>query len=231
MYFPYSGDERNEGRKRRKKWVNFVKLKRAKWQPTQYSIICSEHFKPDDFSRRFSHLEGRSFGCNNMLKWTSLGFAYSRHWFLCLLHIGNHFLPLVLRPLHSYCHHCLNSYFQQVPHGHQLSVGSLHRVLIFLLLTPYCLLSTIYNKRSNKVNVRKAMALLLKLKTLWIWAGKSEHSVLWVIFFIYYFCKFVCKHFFLQIAAGWYKPTNRAEICCVLVTFVIIVPHLSSMQT
>ena len=44
---PYSGDERNEARKRRKKWVDFVKLKRAKWQPAQYSIICSEHFKPD----------------------------------------------------------------------------------------------------------------------------------------------------------------------------------------
>lgn len=61
---PYSGDERNEARKRRKKWVDFVKLKRAKWTPTQYSIICSEHFKPDDFSRRFSHIEGQSFVAN-----------------------------------------------------------------------------------------------------------------------------------------------------------------------
>ena len=70
---PYSGDERNEARKRRKKWVDFVKLKRAKWQPSQYSIICSEHFKPDDFSRRFSRIEGQSFVGNNVLKRDEFG--------------------------------------------------------------------------------------------------------------------------------------------------------------
>ena len=70
---PYSGDKRNEARKRRKKWVDFVKLKRAKWQPSQYSIICSEHFKPDDFSRRFSRIEGQSFVGNNVLKRDEFG--------------------------------------------------------------------------------------------------------------------------------------------------------------
>ena len=70
---PYSGDERNEARKRRKKLVDFVKLKCAKWQPTRYSIICSEHFKPDDFSRRISHLEGQSFVGNNVLKRDDFG--------------------------------------------------------------------------------------------------------------------------------------------------------------
>ena len=70
---PYSGDERNEARKRRKKWVDFIKLKRTKWQPSQYSIICSEHFKPDDFSRRFSRIEGQSFVGNNVLKRDEFG--------------------------------------------------------------------------------------------------------------------------------------------------------------
>jgi hypothetical protein len=70
---PYSGDERNEARKRRKKWVDFVKLKRAKWTPTQYSIICSEHFKPDDFSKRFAHIEGQTFVGNNVLKRDEFG--------------------------------------------------------------------------------------------------------------------------------------------------------------
>ena len=55
---PYAQDERPEAKKRRKKWVDFVNLKRAKWTPTPHSVICSEHFKPEDFSRRFSHVEG-----------------------------------------------------------------------------------------------------------------------------------------------------------------------------
>jgi hypothetical protein len=46
----YSGDERPEAKKRRKKWTDFViRLKRAKWTLTSYSVICSEHFKPEDF--------------------------------------------------------------------------------------------------------------------------------------------------------------------------------------
>lgn len=57
---PYSDDERSEAKKRRKKWTDFVKLKRAKWTPTKYSIICSDHFKPEDFSRRFTLFEGDS---------------------------------------------------------------------------------------------------------------------------------------------------------------------------
>ena len=69
---PYFGDERNEARKRRKKWANFVKLKRARWQPMQYSIICSEHFKLEDFSRRFSHFEGQRF-VGNVLKRDEFG--------------------------------------------------------------------------------------------------------------------------------------------------------------
>lgn len=51
---PFLGDERAEARKRRKKWVDFVKQKRAKWEPTQNSSICSKHFTEDDYMRRFT---------------------------------------------------------------------------------------------------------------------------------------------------------------------------------
>ena len=56
---PFYNDDRPEARKRRKKWVNFVKCKRAKWEPTKTSAICSKHFKPEDFKRRFSFLPGQ----------------------------------------------------------------------------------------------------------------------------------------------------------------------------
>ena len=56
---PFYNDDRPKARKRRKKWVNFVKRKRAKWEPTKTSAICSKHFKPEDFKRRFSFLPGQ----------------------------------------------------------------------------------------------------------------------------------------------------------------------------
>ena len=55
---PFYNDDRPEARKRRK-WVDFVKCKRAKWEPTKTSAICSQHFKPEDFKRRFSFLQGQ----------------------------------------------------------------------------------------------------------------------------------------------------------------------------
>ena len=54
---PFFEDERPEAKRRRKKWVDFVKQKRAKWQPSKYSVICSVHFKPEDFERRFDCLQ------------------------------------------------------------------------------------------------------------------------------------------------------------------------------
>ena len=54
----FYGDERPEAKKRRKKWVSFVKQKRAKWEPTRHLKICSKHFKDTDFSQRFSEVKG-----------------------------------------------------------------------------------------------------------------------------------------------------------------------------
>ena len=49
---PFYGDDRPESKKRRKRWVDFVRLKRAKWEPSKTSVICSKHFRADDFVRR-----------------------------------------------------------------------------------------------------------------------------------------------------------------------------------
>ena len=51
---PFFEDERPEAKRRRKKWVDFVKQKSAKWEPSKHSVICSEHFKAEDFERRFA---------------------------------------------------------------------------------------------------------------------------------------------------------------------------------
>ena len=36
------GDDRTEAKARRKKWVDFVKLKRAKWKPTAASRVYAQ---------------------------------------------------------------------------------------------------------------------------------------------------------------------------------------------
>ena len=59
-FIPFAGDERPEARKRRKQWVDFVRLKRAKWDPTPNSSICSAHFAKDDFTQRFLGISNQS---------------------------------------------------------------------------------------------------------------------------------------------------------------------------
>ena len=54
---PFYGDERPEAKKRRKRWIDFVRLKRAQWEPTKSSVICSKHLKPDDFVRNYTLLK------------------------------------------------------------------------------------------------------------------------------------------------------------------------------
>ena len=57
---PFYNDDRPEARKRRKKWVDFVKQKWAKWEPTRNSSLCSRHFTEDDFIRRFTFADETS---------------------------------------------------------------------------------------------------------------------------------------------------------------------------
>ena len=56
----FSNDQRVEAKKRRRKWIEFVKTKRARWEPTINSRICSAHFKPEDFVRCFAALPGQT---------------------------------------------------------------------------------------------------------------------------------------------------------------------------
>jgi hypothetical protein len=60
---PYYEDSRSEAVKRRQRWVEFVKRRRARWEPTKESRVCSKHFKPEDFVRILTvpGLEERTF--------------------------------------------------------------------------------------------------------------------------------------------------------------------------
>ena len=51
---PFYGKNESEKQKRRKKWVDFVKSKRAHWEPTEHSAVCSGHFKEEDYTNRFA---------------------------------------------------------------------------------------------------------------------------------------------------------------------------------
>ena len=54
---PFFNDERAECKKRRKVWVDFVSSKRT-FVPSKTSAICSDHFRPEDYERRFFSLLG-----------------------------------------------------------------------------------------------------------------------------------------------------------------------------
>ena len=46
---PFFGDVCPIKKKRRKKWVDFVLERRKMWVLGKTSLLCSEHFAPDDF--------------------------------------------------------------------------------------------------------------------------------------------------------------------------------------
>ena len=69
--FPFYGYTRPEAQKRRKRWVDWVKLKRAKWEPSVHSHLCSVHFKPEEFMLQF----GNEVDLSN--KWLQKGRARS----------------------------------------------------------------------------------------------------------------------------------------------------------
>lgn len=56
---PFFDDPRPEAKKRRKKWVDFVSMKRL-FNPSKNSAVCSKHFTDDDFTTRFSVLPGQT---------------------------------------------------------------------------------------------------------------------------------------------------------------------------
>ena len=54
---PFFNDNRPEARKCRKKWVDFIKPKRAKWELTRNSSVCSKHFTKDDYMCHFMFID------------------------------------------------------------------------------------------------------------------------------------------------------------------------------
>ena len=56
---PFRNDDRPETKKRRKVWVNFMKQKRTKWEPSSHFVICSKHFKAEDFEQQYTVLPGQ----------------------------------------------------------------------------------------------------------------------------------------------------------------------------
>ena len=49
----FYGKSNSEKQRRREKGVDFLKLKRAHWEPTEHSAVHSEHFKEEDFTHHF----------------------------------------------------------------------------------------------------------------------------------------------------------------------------------
>ena len=72
---PFYGDDRPEAKKRRKKWMDFVRVKRAKWQPSQSSVLCSEHFKREDFVRSADLGDEKNHHFKEMAKYLCLSFT------------------------------------------------------------------------------------------------------------------------------------------------------------
>ena len=48
---PYFEDSRPVAKQRRKRWIDFVRKTRAKWTPSKYSGICSQHFNVGDYEQ------------------------------------------------------------------------------------------------------------------------------------------------------------------------------------
>ena len=56
---PFLGDDSPECVQRQKRWVDFVLRRRAHWEPSKHSKICSLHFRREDFCRMFTALPGQ----------------------------------------------------------------------------------------------------------------------------------------------------------------------------
>ena len=54
--------KRKQKTKNMEKWVNFIKLKCAHWQPTKHSEVCAAHFTDENYTNLFADLTDNS--CN-----------------------------------------------------------------------------------------------------------------------------------------------------------------------
>ena len=71
----YSGDKRPEAKKRRKTWTDFVMLKPQTCK-MDADVVCSEHFKPEDFCNDFPMSKVKAPLATDGSKGTRSEFAY-----------------------------------------------------------------------------------------------------------------------------------------------------------
>ena len=45
---PYHNNGNPEAKRRRKRWINFFRVRRDKWEPGNTSSICAQHFRLED---------------------------------------------------------------------------------------------------------------------------------------------------------------------------------------
>lgn len=65
--------------RQRAAWVRFVKLTRADWPgPSQYTVICSEHFNEDCYEARFSLMKDFGIPANKCLRKGSVPSIYPK---------------------------------------------------------------------------------------------------------------------------------------------------------
>ena len=69
----FFNDERPEAKRRRRKWIEFINRKRAKWLPSRSSVVCSVHFMPEDFPSRFAVLPELNDGLQRRLTEDDIG--------------------------------------------------------------------------------------------------------------------------------------------------------------
>ena len=72
---PFFDNDDPPAKKRRKQWTDFIDQKRKNFVATKYSGICSAHFTPEDFQRRFYNLEGQDKPCIPRLVRDEIGVA------------------------------------------------------------------------------------------------------------------------------------------------------------
>ena len=72
---PFWSDKRPEAKKRKRQWISFVSCKRAKWIPSKSSVICSAHFTPDDFVRKFAGFAEKELKYDARLKRDDIGIS------------------------------------------------------------------------------------------------------------------------------------------------------------
>ena len=70
---PYSNNDNPEAKRRRKRWIDFVRVRRDQCEPGKTSSICAQHFRPEDYQRMFNFLPGQEKPARRLLKQDHLG--------------------------------------------------------------------------------------------------------------------------------------------------------------